>query len=156
MRRAVFAACIAVTLAAAGVPALAPGPAAAEAPASVFGVWATANREAHIELHACGGLVCGRIVWVKAPTKPNGEPERDDNNPVAALRTRTIVGLPLLWGLAPVAGTPGRYEGGKVYNPEDGRTYGAEITLLPDGRLRMRGYFGISLLGGSEVWTRVK
>jgi uncharacterized protein (DUF2147 family) len=129
---------------------------ATAAPAAVFGVWATEKHDAHIELHGCGGLVCGRIVWVKTPTKANGEPERDDNNPDPALRQRPILGLPLIWGLAPVAGAPGRYEGGKVYNPEDGRTYGAEITLLGDGRLRMRGYFGIPLLGGSEIWTRVR
>lgn len=150
----------AVRVAAAMILAVAPGFAGAADPASPLGVWQTEGRDAHIELHPCAGgggvLICGRIVWLKTPNKPNGEPERDDNNPNPALRARPMLGLPLIAGLAPAPGRPGRWEGGTVYNPEDGRTYGAEIALLPDGRLRMRGYLGLPLLGGSQTWIRVR
>jgi len=43
---------------------------------------------------------------------------------------------------------------GRIYNPESGKTYKCTLTLLDDNTLKLRGYKGISLLGGTEVWTR--
>jgi uncharacterized protein (DUF2147 family) len=50
---------------------------------------------------------------------------------------------------------PNTFEGRRIYNAEDGKTYGANISLQPDGKLRLRGYVGTPILGETRLWTRV-
>ena len=49
----------------------------------------------------------------------------------------------------------GSWQNGWLYNPRDGSTYSAEIHALSPSELEVRGYVGVSLLGKSQVWTRV-
>jgi uncharacterized protein (DUF2147 family) len=44
--------------------------------------------------------------------------------------------------------------GGRIYDPETGKTYRCKLTLDSDHKLEVRGYIGISLLGRTMVWTR--
>ena len=50
---------------------------------------------------------------------------------------------------------PNTFEGGKIYNGENGKTYSANISLQPDGKLRLRGYVGTPMFGETQLWTRV-
>jgi len=45
--------------------------------------------------------------------------------------------------------------GGTVVDPESGSVYKGKIWAEGTGKLHMRGYIGISLLGRTEVWTRI-
>ena len=127
--------------------------AAADAP-GILGRWMTEGGKSHVEIYACGRQLCGRIVWLREPNFPDGAPKTDRLNPDQAKRGRRIVGLVLLWGMA--KGDPGEWEGGRIYNPEDGETYRATLKLRPDGKLAVRGYVGISVFGKSQVWQRVQ
>ena len=44
---------------------------------------------------------------------------------------------------------------GQIYNGENGKIYNANISLQPDGKLRLRGYVGSPMFGETQLWTRV-
>ncbi len=45
---------------------------------------------------------------------------------------------------------------GTVVDPENGKQYKGKIWAVDKDTLRMRGFIGISLLGRTETWTRLK
>jgi uncharacterized protein (DUF2147 family) len=96
------------------------------------GVWLTEGRKAAVAIGPCGGgdwlLLCGRIVWLKDATDESGGPRLDTRNPDPARRSRPICGLVVMGGLKPAG--PERWDGGSVNNPQDGRIYSGDMTLL--------------------------
>jgi uncharacterized protein (DUF2147 family) len=129
-------------------------PAAAQGPAAIVGTWLTENGRSHVRIAPCGDKLCGTIVWLKEPNQPDGAAKVDSKNPDPAKRARPILGLPILWDFVAVSAT--EWESGRIYNPEDGDTYRCIMQLQADGTLRVRGYVGVSLLGKTQIWTRVR
>ncbi len=132
------------------------GTARAQAPgASVAGLWLTDAGKSHVQIYPCGPHLCGRIVWMREPNGADGQPKVDRKNPDPAKRAQRIVGLVMMWNMAK-ADDPGEWEGGRIYNPEDGETYKSRMKLRVDGKLEVRGYVGISLLGKTQYWEPVR
>ncbi|MFO0986279.1 MAG: DUF2147 domain-containing protein [Alphaproteobacteria bacterium] len=123
--------------------------------ANPIGRWQTEGGKSHVQIYACGAQLCGRIVWLREPNGPDGQPKVDRRNPDAAMRAQKILGLQMLWNFAK-SSDPNEWEGGRIYNPEDGETYKSTMKLRPDGKLEVRGYVGISLLGKSQYWERAR
>lgn len=98
-----------------------------------------------------GGVLCGRIYWLKKPTS-GGAQKRDQNNPEAALRDRPLCGLKIMTGFRP--GEAPRWYRGYIYNPNDGRTFNSTIHIEEDGSLKVRGFVGVSLFGKTVEWVR--
>ncbi len=48
----------------------------------------------------------------------------------------------------------GKWTGGRIYDPNNGKTYKCTLELANDGTLKVRGYVGISWFGRTETWTR--
>jgi len=125
--------------------------------ASPEGRWITTDNQATVEITLVDHRLVGRIVALTEPLYPSDDPDAgkvkfDRENPEPARRARPILGLPVLEGL--VLGDNGRWEGGTVYDPEIGRTYSCKLRVTEKGTLDIRGYWGISLFGRTEVWTR--
>jgi uncharacterized protein (DUF2147 family) len=124
---------VSVMLLAAAVSA---APVAAEE-AKPYGVWAMTNGKVTVRVRDCGGRLCGSIVALKEPiSKIDGKPKVDRENPKPALRSRPLIGLPVLIGMKPVGG--GKWTGA-IYNPDDGNTYSASMELAGPNRMNVRG-----------------
>jgi hypothetical protein len=59
------------------------------------GTWLIDGR-AVLQISDCGGLACGRIVWLLKPHDSQGQLRGDENNPDPALRRRRLCGLTVL------------------------------------------------------------
>ena len=124
---------------------IAPTPLLAAVP-SLFGDWKTADGSI-VRTIPCAQAVCIRIVSV-TPTAPG---TLDQNNPDPALRKRSLCNLEIGSGFAPSG--DGEATGGRLYDPESGRTYKGNIALKGD-ILKLRGYIGVALFGRTETWQR--
>jgi uncharacterized protein (DUF2147 family) len=130
---------------------------------SVMGTWLTASGIAQVRIGPCpdpaNGPICGLVAGLINPKGPDGNAVAPDlatdyRNPDPALRTRKVIGMPLIWGFKKTA-DPNAFEDGHIYNGENGKTYNANISLQPDGKLRLRGYVGTPMFGETQLWTRV-
>lgn len=115
------------------------------------GRWLTGKKGVVIALAPCGDAICGRIDWLKKPRYRGGELKIDRENPDPSLRDRPWCGIDVISRLR--ESKPGRWKGGKIYNPKDGSTYDLEIKKKGD-ILRVRAYLGVRFLGKSETWVR--
>ena len=95
----------------------------------------------------------GGFFGCRIPRDPQGELDRDKNNPDPALRQRPLCGLTILWDLRPAG--PERWQGGWFYNPDDGKTYSVSAQLKSADLLIARIYRGIPLFGETKTLTRV-
>lgn len=127
----------------------------------VLGKWWNEEKDAHIEIYSCEGKICGKVVWLKEPAYPAGDAKGmagknkvDRENPDSAKRGQPIVGLNLVWGFSPAG--EDAWDGGFIYNPREGKTYKCKMSLEDPDTLKVRGFIGISLIGKTNVWTRVK
>jgi uncharacterized protein (DUF2147 family) len=70
------------------------------------------------------------------------------------LKDRPLVGLRILWDFVP---DDGQWSGGEVLDPETGKIYRASIALEDGGKkLRLHGYFLVTVLGRTEHWLRAE
>jgi uncharacterized protein (DUF2147 family) len=130
-------------------------------PDDIVGVWLNEEQDARIELARCGPKYCGTIVWLKEPLYAAdsdegapGTPKTDRNNPDPALRTAPIVGLRIARDFAYAGDNV--WDGGEVYDPDNGKTYSGKMTLVTRRQLDLRGYIGILLIGRTTTWTRAE
>lgn len=121
---------------------------------AIIGKWETEGGDSHIEIYSKDGKYNGKIVWLKEPLNEEGKVKVDKNNPDDSRRDRPIKGLELLFSFEYEGDK--KWEDGEIYDPESGKTYSYVLTLEDDNTLDVRGYVGVSWLGRSTTWKRVK
>lgn len=120
---------------------------------AILGKWVNSTGEAHVDITKRGDKYFGKIVWIKEPKDEKGNVKTDAKNPEASLKSRPILGLEILKDFV---FEDGKWTDGKIYDPKSGKTYSCNMTMKGNDVLNMRGYIGISLIGRSETWKRVK
>ena len=108
---------------------------AAQAQPSPEGYWVDEDNSFVVEVSRCGERLCGEIVGLH----PDDLNKTDVNNSDKNKRQRSWCGLDVMGNLKQ-SREAGKWEGGWVYNPKDGKTYSSEMRLDGPDRLKVRGY----------------
>lgn len=111
---------------------------AAQAQGGLAGEWWTPGFNARVHIEPCGDAVCGRIVWLWDETPK----EIADKSP--------LVGKVIIDRMR--AAESGRWTGGRLYYPEDGRDYKGSHHLQSPTRLVVDGC--VLSVCRTQVWRR--
>ena len=109
----------------------------------IKGKWLTEAGDAQVEIYEQNGKMNGKIVWLE-----KGPDTKDVHNKDEKLRSRKLMGVNILSGLTK---KDDKWEGGRIYNPKNGKNYECAIWLDGD-KLKVRGYIGF--LYETQTWKR--
>ena len=120
----------------------------------IEGKWKTIDDETGkekgiVEIYEHKGKIYGKIIEIFEQSKKHLKCEKcegEDHN-------KPILGLNIIKGLKKNGDV---YDGGKIVDPKNGKSYHCKITLDGKDKLIVRGYIGISLFGRSQTWIRQK
>ncbi len=123
---------------------------------SPAGYWETISDVTHkprsvMYLFEKEGILYGKVVKSLVP----GETfDRPCDKCSGEFHNQPIANMQVLWGLKE---KNGEWKGGKVLDPDTGNVYRCKLAISEDGeKARVRGYIGISLLGRTQTWSRIK
>lgn len=120
----------------------------AQAPGTgVLGDWREPGGSV-LRVFSCADAVCMRVMVLR-PTEPL---HFNIHDPDPAKRSQPICNLQIGHDFHPQG--PDAATDGRVYDPESGHTYHAEMHREGD-KLHLRGYILFPALGRTEKWTRV-
>ena len=109
----------------------------------IKGKWLTESGDAQVEIYEQNGKMNGKIVWLA-----KGPDTKDVHNKDEKLRSRKLMGVNILSGLSK---KKDKWEGGRIYNPKNGKDY--KCTIWLEGKeLKVRGYIGF--LFETQTWKR--
>jgi uncharacterized protein (DUF2147 family) len=114
----------------------------------IEGEWLTPEG-GKVRIGACPdkpNLMCGVVSWL--PAADAGA--LDTRNPNVALKNRPILGVSTVLEFERAA--PGKWTGGKLYDPASGKTYDGKISANPNGTLKVEGC--VLMICKAETWTR--
>ena len=120
---------------------------------TIFGKWKTVDDETGmengiVEIYEKAGKVYGRIIEILEKEKKHFKCEMCEGED----KNKPVLGLIIIKGLKKKGDF---YEGGKVTDPKNGKSYHCKMNLEGKDKLIVRGYIGISLFGRSQTWFRI-
>ncbi|MEL6124518.1 MAG: DUF2147 domain-containing protein [Bacteroidota bacterium] len=121
---------------------------------SVEGIWKAIDDNdgavtSHIEIYVEQGELHGKIVDIFEREKDViCVPCKGDK------KDQPVMGMEIIWGLRQKKDT---WKGGKIMDPENGKTYKCKISLDPQDAdvLEVRGFIGMSVMGRTQRWVRL-
>ena len=122
---------------------------------SPVGTWKTIDdvtkeAKSFLEITEKDGKLYGKII--KLVKKPGEDPNPLCTKCTGANKDKPILGMTIMWGLSKDGAY---YTGGKIMDPDNGKTYSCKIKVVDGGkRLEVRGFIGISLAGRSQFWVK--
>ena len=133
------------------------GAALAHAQAIPAGLWKTIDDETKqekslVRISEAGGVYIGRIEKLLDPTKQGTLCDKCSDE----RKDKPVLGMVIIKGVKP-SDDAGRWDGGEILDPNNGKTYKVRLTPTDGGKeLEVRGYVGAPLLGRTQTWIRVE
>lgn len=115
---------------------------------ALIGTYMTDKNEGMVDITKKGSKYYGILTWTKTPGK------LDSNNPDDKQKTDKLAGKEILKDF--VFDGKDLWHNGTIYDPKNGKTYSCKITRDDKGNLNVRGYIGVSMLGRTTFWVKVK
>lgn len=115
---------------------------------AIIGTYMTDQNEGMVEVTKRGSKYYGKLSW----TKKQGA--LDIHNPDEKERANNLTGKEILKDFESTG--KNLWHNGTIYDPKNGKTYSCKITQDEKGNLNVRGFIGVSLLGRTTFWVKVK
>jgi uncharacterized protein (DUF2147 family) len=134
---------------------LAAAPALAEDAGTPVGKWrtiddASGKPKSIVAIWEDGGKLFGKVEKLLDPDRP--EPDPKCTKCEGDLKDKPILGMRIMWDLKKDGD---KWSGGKILDPNNGKSYRCNITLAEGGqKLMVRGFIGMALLGRTQTWIR--
>jgi len=121
---------------------------------SILGTWKTLDDETGkeksiVEIYEQDGKIYGKIIELLEKENKG----RKCINCSGTDKDKPIQGMVIIRGLSKDGD---EYNGGKILDPKSGKIYKCSLSLESKDKLTVRGYIGISLLGRTQKWIRIK
>lgn len=121
---------------------------------SIMGKWKTIDdktgeAKSVVEIYEENGKVYGKIITIFDKSKENSLCNKCEG----AKKNQPLKGMVILEGAKKEGSS---WEGGTILDPTKGKVYKCTLSLESKDRLKLRGYVGISLLGRTQYWERMK
>jgi uncharacterized protein (DUF2147 family) len=120
---------------------------------SPVGVWKNVDdtdgkEKSHIQIYEYKGKLRAKVIkLLPAATITKCDACKGPN------KGKPIVGMDICWDMAKQS--DGTYDDGSIVDPKTGKVYSCSFEVKGD-ELHVRGYMGISLIGRTQVWYKVK
>lgn len=112
---------------------------------SPLGYWQTPEGDGVIDVTLCGSDLCAHLAGIVLDHPTDATP--------TDYRGVSQCDLPLITNAARVEPNLWR---GHITDPRNGKVYGVELHVDDRGRLAVRGFLAIPLLGRTDYWTRFR
>ncbi len=114
----------------------------------LIGTYMTDKNEGMVEITKRDNKFFGKLLWTKT------EGKLDTNNPDVKQQSQPLRGKEILKSFD--FNGSDLWHNGTIYDPKNGKTYSCKITRDEKGNLSVRGFIGVSLIGRTTLWIKVK
>jgi len=121
---------------------------------SVTGKWKTIDDKTGedksiVEIYEKDGKIYGKIIEILNPDRKDAKCTECKG----ADKDKPINGMIIIRGLSKDGDS---WSGGKIIDPNNGKSYSCTVKPKGKTKLYVRGYMGISIAGRTQIWTRVE
>ena len=126
---------------------------------SAAGLWKTVDdktgkEKSLVRIVETGGVYTGKVEKFLDPDTAKDAVCKDCSDD---RKDKPILGLTIIRNMKQSADDKAVFEGGDILDPNNGKVYTAKMKLVDNGgKIEVRGYIGVPLLGRTQTWSRVE